>query len=59
MMKDYLTTPSPKRRGDKPFEVLITGAGVADLTAAYALRQSRVYQEGKLVIRLVEKRSGK
>ncbi|WVQ89885.1 hypothetical protein IAS59_003652 [Cryptococcus gattii] len=58
-MNDHLSTPSPKRRGDKPFEVLLIGAGVAGLTAAYALRQSRLYQEGKLVIRLVEKRSEK
>lgn len=59
MMNDHLSTPSPKRRGDKPFEVLLIGAGVAGLATAYALRQSRLYQEGKLVIRLVEKRSGK
>lgn len=49
MMNDHLSTPSPKRRGGKPFGILIIGAGVAGLTAAYALRQSRVGISGRKI----------
>lgn len=58
MMNGHPSTSTSKKE-DRPLEILIIGAGVAGVTAAYALRQSQAYQEGKLVVRLVEKRSRK
>ncbi|WVF67191.1 hypothetical protein IAT40_001938 [Kwoniella sp. CBS 6097] len=49
-------TGAPSKRHDK-VEILIVGAGVGGLSAAYAIRRSQAYNEGLIDLRIVEKRA--